>query len=92
MLLGSRSESFKSTLKNPLGSNVDPAPSSHLAIHCQSQSLESAKLVPVGPVPNEIGVSDEHSGRLVVSSENSHWLARLHTESLIIFEGFQTAD
>ena len=79
-------ERFKRALNDPLTANVDPRPGGHLPVHRKSHSLESVKLIPVRPLPNEVCVSDQHSRRVLVSAEDAHRLARLNQQRFIVFK------
>ncbi len=77
MLASHSPESFIRSLKNPLGANVNPRSRRHLAVHGQSECLESAKFWPGSPIPHEVRVRDQDSGRPLMGAEYSHGLARL---------------
>ena len=77
------SKGLEGALQDALGGDVDPGASGHLAIHHQPFGLEAAKLRPVGPVTDEIGVCDQHSRGPLMGAEDSDGLAGLHEQGLI---------
>ena len=52
----------------------------------------SLKLLPVGPVADEVGVADQNAGRVVVGAEDADRLARLHQQGLVVVERAQGID
>ena len=79
-------------LQDALGSDVDPRPRGHLAVHRQSERLQAPELVPRRPLRHEHRVGDEHARRPFVRVENSDRLARLHEQRLVGLETFQLAN
>ena len=87
MLVARRVESLISALNNPLRADIDPRPSRHLSIHHQPGALQLVELLPVGKMPDQVRVRDQHARRILVSLKHAHRLPRLHQQSLVVFQG-----
>src|SRR5947209_6430609 len=92
MLSGGRGEGFVCTLQDSLGADVDPASCSHLAVHHQARAIELVELVPIAPMTYEVGIAQQNSGCVLMSSKNANGFAGLHQQSFIICEGSQGLD
>ena len=92
MFFARRAERFVSPLHDSLRADVDPRPGRHLAIHHQSGPLEFVELLPVGKMPDQIRVRNQHARRVSVSLEHAHRLPRLHQQRLIVLKILQRAD
>ncbi len=57
-------ESFIGSLQNSLRANIDPASGGHLAVHHQAGAVEFVEMFPIAPVPDEIGIGDQHARRV----------------------------
>ena len=91
LLLGDGAERLVGALQDALGADVDPRPGRHLAVHHQPFGLQLAELLPVGPVPNQVGVRDQHARRPDVGAEHADGLAGLHQHRLVGLETAQRA-
>src|SRR5262249_15349304 len=83
---------LEGALHNALSSYVDPASRGHLTVHRETERFQTAELIPVRPVPHQIRISDKNSRSMLVSAEDPYRLSRLHTQRLIISQGFQGTD
>jgi len=92
MLAGQLGEGLVRPLEDPLGADVDPRPGGHLAVHRQAGPLELTEDVPGRPFPDKIRVRDEHTRRPFVRPEDTHRLAALDEERLVVGERAQLAD
>ena len=91
MAISHRSKGFERALDDALGADVDPAARSHLAVHHQTLALEFMKVIPVGPRPNQIRISDQHSRRIFMSAKDANRLAGLNQQRLVIFQALKRA-
>ena len=85
-------EGLVGALQDPLGTDVDPGPGRHLAVHGQAELLEAAELLPGRPLRDEVGVGDEHPGGPLVRPEDADRLARLDQKRLVVLEVLQGLD
>ncbi len=76
-------------LDDALRADVDPRTSRHLTVHHEPRPVQLVEMLPGGPVWDEIGVGDEHTGRVEVRLEDAHRLARLDQEGLVGPEPFE---
>ena len=90
-LAGGR-EGLVRPLKDPLGADVDPAPGGHLAEHRQVERLEPPELVPGRPAGHEQRVGDQHARRGGVRPEDTHRLAALDEQRLVLAQLEEAAD
>ena len=91
VLGGHRTEGLVGALHDALGADVDPRTGRHLAIHRQTEGLQTAKLRPCGPVAHEIRVGDQHSRCPLVRAHHAHWPAGLHQHRLVVTQCLQRA-
>ena len=89
MLASGFDKGFEGALHNTLAADVDPAAGGHLAVHEQALAVELVEVLPVGPFGHQIGVGNEHAGRVGVGLEHAHRLARLHQQGLIVVQVLQ---
>ena len=87
-----RGEGLVGALQDPLGADVDPRAGRHLAVHREPEVLEAAELRPVGPVPDEIGVGDEHARRPFMGAEDADRSPGLHEHRLVVGERGERAN
>ena len=80
---------FVRPLQNPLRSDIDPAPRGHLAVHHQAQPVQLVEALPIAPMPDQIGIANQHARRVLVRAEDADRLARLHEQRFIRFERLQ---
>ena len=85
-------EGLVGSLDDALAADVDPRPGGHLAVHHQARASSSRKCVPASPSWHEVGVGDQHAGRVRVGAEDADRLAALHEEGLVLFEVLQALD
>src|ERR1700722_1700470 len=83
---------FERALYDSLASNVDPAPGSHLAVHCQFEVFQSSKLVAGRPMRHEVGIGNQHARCMRKSSKNCDGLARLNDQGFVVFQTLERAD
>jgi hypothetical protein len=86
MLPGTFGQGFVGSLEDPLGPNIDPRASGHLAVHGEAQSLQFPEFFPGGPLRNEHGVHDEDPRRILVGLEDGHGPSRLNHEGFVVLE------
>ncbi len=86
MLASRGGERLVGALKDPLRADVDPGAGGHLAVHHQALALQIPKMIPRGPAAHQVGVGDEHSGRIAVRTEDADGLAALYQERLVCFQ------
>ncbi|OPZ82200.1 MAG: hypothetical protein BWY77_00285 [bacterium ADurb.Bin431] len=86
MALCTAGKGLEGSLQDTLGTDINPAAGSHLAVHGQSQTLEAAKLVPGCPMGNQHGVGDQYTRGILMGFEDGDRFARLHQEGLVIFK------
>jgi hypothetical protein len=92
VLARSLCEGLVGALDDPLGGNVDPRPGRHLAVHRQAGPLQLAELLPGGPVGDQVGVRDQHAGRIARCAEHADRLARLHQQGLVVAQPAELGD
>jgi len=76
-------------LNDALGPDIDPRPRRHLAVHGQALAIEFVEMLPGRPVGHQVGVGDQHAGRVGVGFEDADGLARLNQQGLVIFQSPQ---
>ncbi len=81
-----RREGLVRALQDPLCSDVDPRPGSHLAVHRQSGVFQPPELVPRRPPRHDQRVRDEHARRPLVRAKDAHRFAGLHEEGLVLLQ------
>ena len=86
MLAGRGPEGLVGALQDALRADVDPAPRRHLAVHDQPELLQSPELLPIRPVPDQIGVGDEHPRRLLLRPEHADGFAGGNQQSLVVLQ------
>ena len=79
-------EGLVGALHDALGADVDPGPGGHLAVHHEALAVELVEVIPGRPVRHEVGIGDQHAGRVRVGAEDAHRLAGLHQQRLVGFE------
>ena len=85
-------EGFEGALDDALGADVDPGAGGHLAVHEQALAVQFMEVLPGGPAGHQVGVGDEHPGRVGVGAEHAHRLAGLDQQGLVVLQvpqGFQ---
>ena len=87
-----RAEGLEGALQDALCADVDPGACGHLAVHHQAFGLQLAEILPVGPVADQVGVGEQHTGRPYVRTEDADRLAGLHQHRLVSLQGPQSAD
>ncbi|MNO85326.1 hypothetical protein D3C76_766970 [compost metagenome] len=92
VLVRHREEGLVGALHYPLGADVDPRAGGHLAVHHQTLLIEFVEVLPVGPVGHQVGVGDQHPGRVLVGLEHPDRLAGLHQQGLVVLETGQHLD
>ena len=92
MLAAHFSEGLVRALNDALRADVDPAAGGHLAVHHQPLAIEFVEHLQVRPFGHEVGVGDEHPGRVLVGAERADRLARLDEQGLVFLEPFQCFD
>src|SRR4030095_15547490 len=80
------------TLDNTLRTNINPTPGRHLPIHRELHCFQTVKFVACCPVWHEVGVRDQHTGRMRKCPEYTASLARLNQERLVILQIAQSTD
>ena len=83
-------EGFKGALDDALGANVDPGSSGHLAVHEQPFPIQLVEVAPVGPMGHQIGVGDQHPGRIRMGLEHADRLPGLHQQRFVLFQFAET--
>src|SRR5216683_3194140 len=86
MALCRPSKCFVCTLQNPLGTNVDPRASGHLAVHHQPGGIQLVELFPRRPTWHQIGVCNQDPRCQPVCLEHSDSFPGLHQQRLVILE------
>ena len=76
-------KSFIRPLHNALRTNVNPGACSHLAVHHQARFIQFVKVVPVGPVRHNIGVSNQHARRIGMGAKNTDRLTGLYQQGFV---------
>ena len=79
-------EGFVGALHDALRADVDPRARRHLAVHHQALAIEFMKVLPGRPMGDQIGIGDQHTGRVGVGLENAGGLAGLHEQRLIALQ------
>ncbi len=85
-------EGLVGALHDALGTDVDPRPRRHLAVHHQALAIELAEMRPGRPVRHEVRVRDQHARRVRVGAEHAHRLARLDQQRLVRLQRLQCGD
>lgn len=92
LLVGDGGEGLVGALQDALGADVDPGPGGHLPVHGEPEALQSAELLPVGPVADQVGVGDQHARRPLVGLHHADRAAGLDQHGLVLLERPQGAD
>ncbi|MEY9488179.1 hypothetical protein RKD26_003973 [Streptomyces calvus] len=92
LLRGDGGEGLVGALEDALRADVDPGAGGHLPVHGQAEGLQTAELLPVGPVADEVGVGDEDARRPLVGLHDADGTAGLDEHGLVLLEGLQRAD
>ena len=83
VLPGQRTERLVSPLQDALRADVDPRTGRHLPVHDQPGALPLVEVLLRGPRGDDIGVGDQHTGRVLVGLEDGDRLARLHQQGVV---------
>ncbi|EAR52350.1 hypothetical protein OG2516_07732 [Oceanicola granulosus HTCC2516] len=86
MLAAGLDEGLVGALHDPLGADVDPAPRGHLAVHGEALAVELVEVLPGGPARHQVGIGDQHPGRVGVGAEDADGLAGLDQQGLVGLE------
>lgn len=89
---GDGGEGLVGALEDALGADVDPGAGGHLPVHGQAEGLQTAELLPVRPVADQVGVGDEHAGRPFVGLHHADGAAGLDEHRLVLLEPLEGAD
>ena len=92
MLAAGFGEGLIGALHDALGADIDPGPGGHLAVHGQTLLIQLVEMVPGRPMRHQIGIGDQHAGRVLVGAEHAHRLARLHKQGFIVVQRLQRGD
>jgi hypothetical protein len=92
VLVGGGGEGLVGALEDALGTDVDPAPGGHLAVHGEAEGFEAAEFVPGGPFGDEHAVADEDARGVGVGLEHADGAAGLHEQGFVVFELLQGGD
>ena len=87
-----RREGFVRPLKDPLGSDVDPAAGSHLSVHREPAGFEVPEDVVGGPSGYQVGIGDEYPRCVRMGREDPDGLSRLDEEGLFGTERSEGGD
>ena len=85
-------EGLVGALNDPLGADVDPRAGRHLAVHHQALAIEFVEMLPGRPARHQVGVGDQHPGRVGVGAEHAHRLAGLDQQGLVVLQAPQRRD
>ena len=83
MLAPKLHKSFVRALHNPLRPNINPRAGGHLAVHHQALAVQLMKVLPRGPLGNEVGVGQQYTRRVCVRAQYGHRLAALHQQRFV---------
>lgn len=86
MLAACFHEGFIGALHNPLTADVDPASGGHLAVHRQPFRVQLVEVFPRRPVRHQVGVGNQHAGRIFMGFEYADRFAGLHQQRFVVFE------
>ena len=92
MLAAHLGEGLERALDDALRADVDPAAGGHLAVHHEPLAIELVEHLPIGPFGHEVGVGDQHAGRVAVGAEHADGLARLDDQGLILVQPLERFD
>ena len=92
VLAGTLRKGLVGPLEDSLGADVDPRARGHLAVHGEAQRVEPAELVPRRPARHQVGVRDEHPGRLVMGPEHTDGLSALDQQGFVVLQTAQRGD
>ena len=79
-------EGLIGSLHDALAADVDPGSRRHLAVHHEALAVQFVEMVPVRPGGHQVGIGDQHPGRVGVGFKDPHRLAGLHQQGLVILE------
>ena len=86
MLPAHLDEGLVCSLHDSLTADINPRTGCHLTEHHETLLVEFAKVIPVGPCRNEIGVRDQHPRCVFMCLEHADRFSGLHQQRLVIFE------
>ena len=86
MLPAHLDEGLVGALNDALAADIDPRPGGHLAEHHQSGPVQFVEFLQCRPVGHEVGVGDQHPGRIAMRAEDADRLARLDQQRLVRLE------
>jgi hypothetical protein len=92
MLAAHLGEGLVGALNDALAADIDPAARGHLAVHHQALAIEFVEMLPVGPVRHEVGIGEQHAGRIGMGAEDADGLARLDQQGLVALQPAQAGD
>ena len=84
MLAAHFGEGLVGALNDALRADVDPGAGRHLAVHHQALAIEFVEMVPGRPFRHQVGIGDQHAGRVRVGAEDADRLARLDQQRLVV--------
>ena len=79
-------EGLVRALDDALAANIDPGTGRHLPEHHEAFPVELAKMLPVCPGGHQVRVGNQHARRIGVRAKDTHGLARLHEQRLVVAE------
>ena len=85
-------EGLVGTLHDALRADIDPRTGRHLAVHHQTLAVEFVEMGPVGPVPDEVRIREQHARRVRMGAEDPDGLARLDQERFVVLERAEARD
>ena len=85
-------EGLVGALHDALRADIDPRARGHLPVHHEPLAIERVENVPGRPVRHEIGIGDQHPGRVGMGAEHADRLAGLDEQRLIPLEAAQARD
>jgi len=75
LLVGERAKRFVGALQDALAADVNPGTGGHLTVHDQALGCQFVEVSLSCPVGHQVGVCDQHPGRVGVRAEDAHGLA-----------------
>ena len=79
-------ERFIGALHDALAADIDPRSGRHLAEHHQSFAVEFVKMLPRGPMRNQVRIGDQNARRIGMRTENADRLSGLHEQGFVSFQ------
>ena len=89
MLPAHLDEGFVGALNDALAADIDPRTGRHLAEHHQTLPVEVVEFLERGPVRHDVGIRDQHAGRVGMSAKDADRLARLDQKGLVRLQRLQ---